>query len=129
MTSKQIGEIAMILLSFRDQLKLYHWTTKSYSRHKASDKLVNVMTDQIDRFMETLQGSRNNRILLTSKSAKIKFVNQKDENAIELLEEFKIWLLNGLSKILKPTDTDLYSIRDEMLSIVNQTIYLFSLSL
>ena len=50
MTSEQIGEIAMIFLAFRDQLKIYHWQTLSYARHKASDKLVDDITDQIDRF-------------------------------------------------------------------------------
>lgn len=127
MTSEQIGEIVMIFLSFRDQLKIYHLQTTSYSRHKASDKLVNIITDQMDRFLETLQGSRDTRLILTPKSAKISFVNQKDENAVELLVAFKKWLINGLSAMLQPSDKDLFNIRDEMLGSVNQTIYLFGL--
>ena len=74
-TQTQIGEIAMILLSFRDQLKIYHWQTTSYSRHKASDKLVDIMTSQIDKFMETLQGSRNLRMIIPDKNS-ITFQNQ-----------------------------------------------------
>ena len=127
MTPEQIGEVAMIFLSFRDQLKLYHWTTNSYARHKAADKLVGTITDQMDRFMETLQGSRDKKLSLTSSSAQITFVNQKDENATELLVAFKNWLLNGLPKMLQPFDKDLSNIRDEMLGSVNQTIYLFTL--
>ena len=127
MTSEQIGEVAMIFLSFRDQLKIYHWITTSYSRHKAADALVVIITDQIDRFMETLQGSRDTRLVLTDSSSRITFVNQTDENATELLVEFKKWLLNGLPNMLEPLDKDLSNIIDEIVGSVNQTIYLFSL--
>lgn len=126
MTPEQIGEITMIFLSFRDQLKIYHWQTTSYSRHIAADSLVISITAQIDRFMETLQGSRDRRLLITSKSGKIKLKNQGDDNATEILIAFKEWLSNGLSSMI-PLDKDLLNIRDEMIGSVNQTLYLFSL--
>ena len=127
MTSEKIGDIAMIFLTFRDQLKLYHWTTSSYARHMASDKLVGIMTAQTDLFMETLQGSRNKNLVLTPSSGRITFTNLNDENAHELLVEFKNWLLNGLPTMLESFDNDLYNIRDEILASVNNTIYLFNL--
>lgn len=127
MRPEQIGEIAMIFLAFRNQLKIYHWQTTSYARHKASDRLISSITEQIDRFMETLQGSRDTRLVLTSQSCTISFNNQKDDNATEILVAFKEWLSDGLSSILQPFDKDLSNIRDEMLGSVNQTIYLFSL--
>jgi hypothetical protein len=127
MRPEQIGEIAMIFLAFRNQLKIYHWQTTSYARHKASDRLISSITEQIDRFMETLQGSRDTRLVLTSQSGTISFNNQKDDNATEILVAFKEWLSDGLSSILQPFDKDLSNIRDEMLGSVNQTIYLFSL--
>ena len=127
MRPEQIGEIAMIFLAFRNQLKIYHWQTTSYARHKASDRLISSITEQIDRFMETLHGSRDTRLVLTSQSGTISFNNQKDDNATEILVAFKEWLSDGLSSILQPFDKDLSNIRDEMLGSVNQTIYLFSL--
>jgi hypothetical protein len=127
MRPEQIGEIAMIFLAFRNQLKIYHWQTTSYARHKASDRLISSITEQIDRFMETLQGSRDTRLVLTSQSGTISFNNPKDDNATEILIAFKEWLSDGLSSILQPFDKDLSNIRDEMLGSVNQTIYLFSL--
>ena len=127
MSPEQIGEILMIFLAFRDQLKIYHFQTASYSRHKAADELVGVITDQMDRFMETLQGSRDVRLVLTSRNSTIKFVNQMDENVSELLGAFKTWLISGLSDMLQPFDKDLSNIRDEMLGSVNKTIYLFTL--
>lgn len=127
MTPEQIGELAMIFLGFRDQLKIYHWRTDNYARHMSSDRLVESMTEYIDKFMETLQGSRDTRLVLSSKHSTMKFININDETAVELLLEFKKWLLDGLPSMLKPFDSDLSTIRDDMLGSVNQTIYLFSL--
>ena len=77
--------------------------------------------------MEVIQGSRNLRLLLTSKSGKIKFTNQHDENATATLVAFRGWLTSGLPSMLKPFGKDLTNIRDEMLESVNNTIYLYTL--
>ena len=126
-TSTEIGEIAMILLSFRDQLKIYHWQTHSYARHKAADKLVETMIEQMDRFLETLQGSRNLRMVVPKKRLYITFENQTDTTIDVLLNEFKQWLNTNLPDKLKPMDNDLRNIRDEILGSVNQSLYLFTL--
>ena len=126
MNSIQIGEIAMIFLSFRDQLKIYHWQTSVYARHVAADKLFDALEDQIDRFMEVLQGTRNLRIQLTSKSGNVKYSNQSDDDANAILLSFKNWLSTVLPSMLEDKNTDLLNIRDEMLASVNNTIYLYS---
>jgi hypothetical protein len=126
-TPEKIGEIAMIFLAFRDQLKLYHWVTLKYSRHKASDQLVTTITEQMDKFIETIQGSRNIRLKLSDKNKKITFENMTDSNIVDLLVIFKNWLIEGLPKYLNPSDKDLSNIRDEILGSVDQSIYLFSL--
>ena len=126
-TPTQLGEIAMFFLSFRDQLKIYHWQTTNYARHIAADQLVTVVTTQMDRFMETLQGSRDKRLYVSSKHKTIVFKNQSDSEILSLLEAFKYWLVTDLPKNLKPFDKDLSNIRDEILGSVNKTIYLFSL--
>jgi hypothetical protein len=126
MNSIQIGEIAMIFLSFRDQLKIYHWQTSVYARHVAADKLFDALEGQIDRFMEVLQGTRNLRIQLTAKSGNVKYSNQSDDDANAILLSFKNWLSTVLPNMLEDTNTDLLNIRDEMLASVNNTIYLYS---
>ena len=99
MTSEQIGKIAMIFLSFRDHLKIYHWQTKNYARHKAADKLVVTMTTQIDRFMETLQGSRDMRLKLVAPDNSITVEDLSDKNIMKVLKAFKEWLTTGLEPI------------------------------
>ena len=121
-----IGEIAIIFLNFRDSMKIYHWQTMSYARHKASDKLLKNISENIDKFIEVMQGCRNERLVLPVNN-EMKLDNQSDSTALSLLNSFKKWLQFNLGGYLKKEETDLFNIRDEILADVNQTLYLFSL--
>lgn len=123
-----IGEIALHMTCVRDQLKFYHWAgTTSYSRHVASDGLVNSLTSNLDRFIETMQGSENRKLILGRKS--VTFSIESDESIVKVLESFKNWLSNILPTYLSSNskNTDLLNIRDEILGDVNKTLYLFTL--
>lgn len=126
-TPEKMGDILMNFLGVRDQLKIYHFQTSSYSRHKAVDDLVNTLTEKLDLFMEILQGSRNMKLRINNNHNYITFKNIEDKNIVMLLHSFKKWLINGLSTYIKPLDTDLITLRDDMLGGVNQTLYLFTL--
>lgn len=128
MSRTQIGEIVLIFLSFHNQLKIYHWQTTSYARHQASGELVEKITTHIDKFIETIQGSRGKRLKILPNDSTIRFENLGDDDILKTLNLFKGWLLSDLSSILEPSDKDLMNIRDEILSDVNKTIYLFSLN-
>lgn len=123
----KIGEIAIYFLYVRDQLKIYHWATETYSRHIASDSFVDKLTDKMDKFIETIQGSENKRILLTKKTRQIIFDNENDKSIVKVLKDFSDWLINVLPGYLSEQNTDLLNIRDDMLSDVNNTLYLFTL--
>ena len=115
------------LLHFQVSLKIYHWQTTSYSRHKATDNLYGLISDKIDKFVETLQGTRGTRAEFTSK-CNIKLNNFSDVDGKNLLLAFKTWLENDLAKLLDKKETDLINMRDDMLGDVNQTLYLFTLN-
>ena len=124
-----IGEIALQMIFIRDQLKFYHWGgTDLYSRHIASDGLVNSLTEKLDKFIETMQGSANQKLILPKKS--MVFTVETDNSIVKLLQNFKVWLSNTLPKLLNPSvsNTDLLNIRDDILGEVNKTLYLFSLA-
>ena len=121
-----IGEIALYMMYIRDQIKIYHWQTKSYARHKASDSLVNNLSSKLDKFVEVIQGSRLKRIIIPKSFNKFVFDNQTDNSALKLLLELKKWLESTLPKYLEKTDTELLNIRDDILADVQQTIYLFT---
>ncbi len=122
-----LGNIAIVFLSIRDNVKIYHWQTKSYARHKASDKLSTLLGDLMDKFLEVMQGSRNKRIQIGTELPII-IKNQTDTSIVTILKQFRDWLIknDGLPSFLTKTDTELLNIRDEILGVVNQTLYLFT---
>ena len=122
--STDIGHIALYFTYLRDKMKFYHWSTKSFARHSASDKFVSSLSDKMDRFIEVMQGSEGKRILLPSKS-KYVFTNETDESIIKVLKGFRSWLSNELASHIKISNTDLLNIRDDILADVNNTLYLF----
>jgi len=121
------GEIVNLMLTLRNQVKLYHWETKSFARHKATDDLVDKLDDNIDKFVEVYIG-KYGRPNLTSRTGLIKIRNFHDQEAPALLKQAIEWMTNKLPSLLKPTDTDLLNIRDEILADLNQTLYLFTFS-
>ncbi len=126
--SKKKSDTKVYLISFFLELsamiKLYHWMTLKYSRHKASDKLFETILELSDKFIETYLGryGRNKRDfyenLTVKKLSDVEFSNYL-KKTVKILE-------NDFAKVLLPSDTDLFNIRDEILGKINQTLYLFS---
>ena len=121
-----LTQIVSTLLEFQNQVKIYHWSTDKYARHVATDTLFNNLGQNIDKFVETYQGSRNKKLKLSEKCI-LTLVHINDSNMLDYLKEFAKWLSFDLPKVLdQKSDTDLLNIRDEILTDVNKTIYLFS---
>lgn len=117
----KLGELAIHFLHVTNKLKMYHWSTKSYSRHIASQNLYDSLSENIDKFMETIQGIENKPVLVSNQS--ITFTNETDDSIVLFLKQFAKWL----KAILPKKDTELSNIRDDMLNDVNKTLYLFTL--
>lgn len=105
-------------------IKLYHWSTYSYARHKASDALYEKLSELVDKFIEVYMGSYSRPKYEDKFDISVK---QFDEEIIDELKRYIDYMSNELPKFLKESDTDLLNIRDEMLSELNQTLYLFTL--
>jgi len=120
-------EIVRAFFTFQHELKLYHWQTKSYSRHKATDKLYEKLLESVDEFIEVYMGKYNKRVCLGQQPITVRTFTQK--SATNLLAEFSDFLtsIDYLLPQHKTGVTDLLNIRDELLGYVDQTIYLFSL--
>ena len=122
----ELQRIVIPMLTFQMQLKIYHWQTNSFSRHKASDGLVSSIAGHIDTFVETIQGARGEKVILDD--GVIQLQNMSDDVAVNFLNQFKGYLMNMLPALLRPTETDLLNQRDEILATVDQTLYLFTLN-
>ena len=119
-------QVVNALLTMHVQLKLYHWSTLSYSRHKATDELVAALYTLMDSFVEIYAG-RYSRGKVSNDTAVIHLKNLSDADAVRLLQQYRVFLQTDLVKLLQSSDTDLLNIRDEMLGNVNQALYLFAL--
>jgi hypothetical protein len=122
----KLGELAIYFLHVTNKLKIYHWVTKKYSRHIASQSLYESLSNNIDKFMETIQGMENKRLIIPNQT--ITYTNETDESMVIFLQQFATWLKDSLPKTFDKRETELSTIRDDMLTDVNKTLYLFSLN-
>ena len=120
------GDDIHFLLHLRNQIKLYHWQTRTYARHIATDKLLDDIDSIIDKYVEVYMG-KYGRPKMTTKNNTIKLLNLSETSIIRCIKHCIAYLKSDLIKGLSPQDTDLINIRDEMLSDLDQLLYLFTL--
>jgi hypothetical protein len=119
------ADIACMLMTLRDQIKVYHWQTITYARHIATNDLVTKLDTNIDQFLEVYIG-KYGRPKFTSKNSIIRLRNFHDVEAPKLLSEAIDWMNTELPSKLKKSDTDLLNIRDTIVADLNQVKYLFT---
>jgi hypothetical protein len=117
------GDIVTAMLTIRNQVKLYHWQTKSFARHKATDDLTATLDTLIDSFVESYMGKYGRPTVRGS----ITLHNFSESAARSFVAKQTTYLTKVLPKKLKSTDTDLLNIRDEILGELNKVLYLFTL--
>jgi hypothetical protein len=110
----------------RNQIKLYHWQTGLYSRHKGTDGVIESLDGNIDKFVEVYMG-KYGRPKMNSRTNTIQIKNFTEKNAVTFVKACIQELIMEVPKGLKKTDTDLINLRDEMLGDLNQLLYLFTL--
>lgn len=110
-------------------IKLYHWNTTSYARHKATDELYAAIQSGMDKFVEVYIGIYGRKEVLNGKCKPIEVIISTDKSACNILDEFARFLHEDVPKSFNGVKhTDLLNIRDEILAHVNQAKYLFTLS-
>jgi DNA-binding ferritin-like protein len=121
-------EIVIKFLEMLNVVKIYHWKTHSYATHKATDELYERLNEHIDQFIEVLLGKDESRINLMN----VKTVEITDYNDVELfkkkIQSYKKYLidLNKKSTLDSKLDSDLFTIRDDILVDLNQFLYLLT---
>ena len=83
----------------REQIKLYHWQTHLYSRHKATDDVLETLDKTIDEFVEVYMG-KYGRPKMTEKQGCIKITNLSEKQAVQFIkrcvQDKKIRIARGL---------------------------------
>jgi DNA-binding ferritin-like protein len=110
----------------REQIKVYHWQTYLYSRHKATDDVIAKLDEHIDLFVEVYMG-KYGRPNITRTTNTIQIKNMTEKSALKFIKDALEHMIGPFSRSIKATDTDLLNIRDEMVGELNQLLYLFTL--
>lgn len=112
--------------TMREQVKLYHWQTHLYARHKATDDLIKSLDEHIDLYVEVYMG-KYGRPKMAARNNTVHVKNLSETAVVGFIKNCIAYLRDELTKKLKPTDTDLVNIRDEIMGDLNQLLYLFTL--
>ena len=124
-----MSKLLQYFFYYQTLIKIFHWQTKNYAQHVASDQLYTSLLSLIDQWVEVYQGKYD--VLTFKEDNKMTVpLRNMDLDGFKLhLNQFKEFLMNQLPKYIddKMQNTDLLNIRDEMLAITNKTLYLLKL--
>jgi len=125
------------LLTILNQIKVYHWQTKSFSEHKALDMAYEALEESIDDFVEVYQGtfgrvkSASGAFLFELENLQTESLpSEEDVESAGLQEKIDQWItyLKSFNNDADLNDkSDLLNIRDEMLATLNRLKYLITL--
>lgn len=118
-------KIVKVFIEVLNNVKLYHWRTQSYAEHKATDELYEKLNKDIDSFVEVMLGKDESRIKKLEKEIDVlDFSDKKDFK--DNIFKFREFLIEMNYHLDKNRDTDLLSIRDDLLVDINQFLYLMT---
>jgi len=120
-----ISSKVKFLLETQLQVKINHWQTRGYARHKAFDQLYEELGDLIDTFVETAMG-KYGRFVLEKNDKTIHLDNLSEIDVKSMMMNVKKALIQ-FTQEFEEIDTDLMNIRDEILGTMNQISYLLTL--
>jgi len=117
-------------LEMINTIKIYHWKTSSYATHKATDQLFADLNTKTDEFVEVLLGKSNiNRdAVLNFPTAKISSFGTNAACKLHIEKYISFLLTLPRNKCWNQVvNVDLLAIRDEIVALLNQFLYLLTL--
>ena len=125
-TNERKSNIVQIFLEILNVVKLYHWKTRSFAQHKATDELYSKLNENIDSFVEILLGKDESRINMLSK--RLQLMDYRNTNEFKnRMYEYREFLIKDINLYFdSKRDSDLLNIRDEILGDINQFLYLMT---
>lgn len=118
-------KLILALLKIQQQLRIFHWQTRSYSEHKAFGKSYENLDDSIDSFVEKLMGKYGRPEFEVDSC--INLSNYETESCMADINGYINFMVQEVPASLDPEDTNLLNIRDDMLGELNRLKYLFTL--
>ena len=119
------SHIVKVFLEVLNMVKLYHWKTHSFAQHKATDELYERLNEHIDKFVEILLGKDESRIKMLEKRIDLIDANNLKDFKSRIYE-YRTFLTDINMYFDAKRDSDLLSLRDEILGDINQFLYLLT---
>jgi methyltransferase-like protein len=116
--TNQTQPYTLVFLRILDIIKFYHWNTKDYSKHRATDKLHEALGKLVDSYVEQRFGEKGRVVVHET----VRYDTLTDDAFLKEIGQFKEYLIH-----MQNPSTDLSNKRDEMLGEVNQFLYLWTL--
>ena len=123
--NKKKSHLVRIFLEMLNVIKLYHWKTRSFSQHKATDELYERLNEHVDKFVEVLLGKDQSRINMIEKNIELLDVSSTKEFQKRVFE-YRGFLTDLDRYFDQKRDTDILNVRDEILADINQFLYLLT---
>ena len=119
------ADIVRVFLEMLNMVKLYHWKTRSYAQHKATDQLYENLNNNIDKIIEVLLGKEETRIRMNDK--KIDLVDSSNTHDFKgHIYKYREFLVDMNKRFDANRDSDILSIRDDILVDIDQFLYLMT---
>jgi len=119
-------EILIRLLGLCFAVKIFHYRTKIYGRHKAADGFFEKFLNKADKYLEVYQGKLNKRIEFQDSKLDVSLPVLTDENIIGYMEQEAKWMTGNLGGADGQSAPELENIRDELVEITNKFKYLLT---
>jgi hypothetical protein len=112
-------EAIPVFFQFQCELQVYHWMTRSHSRHEATGDLYDEIVPLLDKFIEVYIGSKRRPHLPDAMPLTVFRWNH--QNAPLHLKQFYQFMAH-----FPKLSLELANIRDEILGLISRTLYRFT---
>ena len=123
--NKKKSLIVRTFLEMLNTVKIYHWKTRTFSQHNATDELYKRLNENVDKFVEVLLGKDESRVKMVERRCELLDFS-KGSDFKERMYEYREFLIDMNRYFDAKRDTDLLNIRDEILGDINQFLYLMT---
>jgi hypothetical protein len=124
---KDLKQMIECFLTMQMTMKLYHWQTSSYARHKSSDEIFQRLITLVDEFIESYQG-RYGKMKNSKETTFLKNINietHTDKSITKYIKECKEHCQTFAKNHINKNHTEILNIMDEIIAALDQTLYLF----
>jgi hypothetical protein len=123
-----VTEVTAFFLCMAAQLRLYHWSTRTYARHRAAEELLEQVTDAADRMVEAMCSAGGRPRMAGQPPMRLLDLDDAPGGTADAYLEACERFMTQELPVLLGDDSAMLSIRDDALSAVRRARYAFGLS-